>query len=215
MTARMKSVVSDAEQVQLAAELARLGARLQVLETETHLSRERLLRLYKEVRGESPPKGMLPFSTDWFMSWMPNIHASIFMNIHAYLVRHTQAKGIRAIITAYKLYIEHVELNGLEKVLSFTRAWSLARFFEAKLLETTACTCCGGKFVVHTMDLTKDYECGLCNVPSRAGKTKKKGAEEPVKAKPAVCAPVPESHGFLLGAAMSPKARRGAAAAAT
>jgi flagellar transcriptional activator FlhC len=215
MSARMKSVVSDAEQVQLAAELARLGARLQVLETETNLSRERLLRLYKEVRGESPPKGMLPFSTDWFMSWMPNIHASIFMNIHAYLLQHTQAKGIRAIITAYKLYIEHVELNGLEKVLSFTRAWSLARFFEAKLLETTPCKCCGGKFVVHTMDLTKDYECGLCNVPSRAGKTKKKAAEEPVKAKPAVRAPVPESHGFLLGAAMSPKARRGATAAAT
>ena len=214
MTVRMKSVVSDAEQVQLGAELARLGARLQVLETETNLSRERLLRLYKEVVGQSPPKGMLPFSTDWFMSWMPNIHASIFMNIHAYLLEHTQAKGIRAIITAYRLYIEHVELNDLEKVLSFTRAWSLARFFEAKLLETTPCKSCGGKFVVHTMDLTKDYECGLCNVPSRAGKTKKKGAEEPAKIK-AVRAPAPENHGFLLGAAMSPKARRGAAAAAT
>src|SRR5215212_10218937 len=121
MTARMKSVVSDAEHVQLAAELARLGARLQVLETETNLSRERLLRLYKEVVGQSPPKGMLPFSTDWFMSWMTNIHA--------YLVAHTQAKGIRAIIRAYKLYLEHVQLNDLEKVLSFTRAWSLARFF--------------------------------------------------------------------------------------
>ena len=212
MTARMKSVVSDAEQVQLAAELARLGARLQVLETETNLSRERLLRLYKEVVGQSPPKGMLPFSTDWFMSWMPNIHASIFMNIHAYLLANTQAKGIRAIISAYKLYLEHVELNDLEKVLSFTRAWSLSRFFEAKLLETTPCRCCGGKFVVHTMDLTKDYECGLCNVPSRAGKTKKKGAEETAKAKPVV--PARENHGFLLGAAMSPKAKRGAAAAA-
>ena len=204
MTARMKSVVSDAEQVQLAAELARLGARLQVLETETNLSRERLLRLYKEVRGESPPKGMLPFSTDWFMSWMPNIHASIFMNIHAYLVEHTKARGIRAIILAYKLYLEHVQLNGLEKVLSFTRAWSLARFFEAKLLETTPCKCCGGKFVVHTMDLTKDYECGLCNVPSRAGKTKKKAVDEPVKA-PKAPVVARQSPDFLLGAAMSPK----------
>jgi flagellar transcriptional activator FlhC len=212
MTARMKSVVSDAEQVQLGAELAGLGARLQVLETETHLSRERLLRLYKEVVGQSPPKGMLPFSTDWFMSWMPNIHASIFMNIHAYLLAHTQAKGIRAIIRAYKLYLEHVQLNDLENVLSFTRAWSLARFFEAKLLETTPCKCCGGKFVVHTMDLNKDYECGLCNVPSRAGKTKKKLAEEPLKIKGPVVA-APENHGFLLGAAMSPKRRTAAAAA--
>ena len=212
MTARSKSVVSDAEQVQLAAELARLGARLQVLETETNLSRERLLRLYKEVRGESPPKGMLPFSTDWFMSWMPNIHASIFMNIHAYLVAHTQGRGIRAVIRSYKLYLEHVQVNELEKVLSFTRAWSLARFFEAKLLDTAACRSCGGKYVVHAMDLNKDYECGLCNVPSRAGKTKKKAAEEGIKAAAPVSAPV-KAPTFLLGAAMSAKAKRAVAVA--
>ena len=62
-----------------------LGARLQVLESETDLSYERLLRLYKEVSGKSPSKGQLPFSTDWFMTWQPNIHASLFLNIHEYL----------------------------------------------------------------------------------------------------------------------------------
>lgn len=205
MAARSKSVVSDAEQVQLAAELAGHGARLQVLETETQLSRERLLRLYKEVRGVSPPKGMLPFSTDWFMSWMPNIHASIFMNIHAYLVKHTQARGIRAVIAAYKLYVEHVKLNELEQALSFTRAWSLSRFFDAKLLDTTPCKSCGGHFVVHAMDLNKDYECGLCNVPSRAGKTKKNS----VAAEPKVAAEteVETAHdaGLLLQGLMGSK----------
>jgi flagellar transcriptional activator FlhC len=173
MAARAKSVLSDAEQVQLAAELASLGARLQVLETETDLSRERLLRLYKEVRGVSPPKGMLPFSTDWFMSWMPNIHASIFMNIHKYLRRHTSLQGIKAALRAYRLYLEHVEVHGLESVLSFTRAWSLLRFCEGKLLETAPCRKCGGHYVVHTLDLHQNYVCGLCNVPSRAGKTRK------------------------------------------
>ena len=119
-----------------------LGARLQVLETETSLSRERLLRLYKEVRGESPPKGMLPFSTDWFMSWMPNIHASIFINIHGYLV--ATPAGIQAALLAYKLYLEHVQIHELEQALSFTRAWSLLRFFDAKLLDTAPCKTCGG-----------------------------------------------------------------------
>ena len=204
MAARSKSVVSDAEQVQLAAELAGLGARLQVLETETKLSRERLLRLYKEVRGVSPPKGMLPFSTDWFMSWMPNIHASIFMNIHAYLVTHTQARGIRAVIAAYKLYLEHVKINDLEQALSFTRAWSLSRFFDAKLLDTVPCKSCNGRFVVHAMDLNKDYECGLCNVPSRAGKTKKNSVAAEAKA----AAPAPAEStdsGFLLQSLMGSK----------
>ena len=216
MAARSKSVVSDAEQVQLAAELAGLGARLQVLETETKLSRERLLRLYKEVRGVSPPKGMLPFSTDWFMSWMPNIHASIFMNIHGYLVTHTQAKGIRAVIAAYKLYLEHVKINDLEQALSFTRAWSLSRFFDAKLLDTAPCKSCNGRFVVHAMDLNKDYECGLCNVPSRAGKTKKNTAAAEPKT-PALAPVEPDADsGFLLQSLMgSKKTTRQAAAPVT
>ncbi len=79
-----KSVVSDCVQIRLASQLIELGARLQVLENETTISRERLLRLYKEIHGVSPPKGMLHFSTDWFVSGQPNIHASLFMNIYCY-----------------------------------------------------------------------------------------------------------------------------------
>ena len=52
---RGKSVVEDMREVERARELIELVARLQVLESETVLSRERLLRLYKEIRGRSPP----------------------------------------------------------------------------------------------------------------------------------------------------------------
>lgn len=65
---KTKSVLDEAVDIQRAVEMVRLGARMQMLETETRLSRERLLRIYKEVRGVSPPKGMLPFSTDWFIT---------------------------------------------------------------------------------------------------------------------------------------------------
>ena len=82
---RTKSILTEAKQISRAVALIQLGARLQVLESETDLSYERLLRLYKEVAGKSPSKGQLPFSTDWFMTWQPNIHASLFLNIHEYL----------------------------------------------------------------------------------------------------------------------------------
>ncbi|MEO1739732.1 flagellar transcriptional activator FlhC [Salmonella enterica subsp. enterica serovar Typhimurium] len=59
-----KSIVQEARDIQLAMELINLGARLQMLESETQLSRGRLIRLYKELRGSPPPKGMLPFSTE-------------------------------------------------------------------------------------------------------------------------------------------------------
>lgn len=178
-----KSVVTEAQEIQLAIELINLGARLQLLESETSLSRERLLKLYKELKGVSPPKGMLPFSTDWFITWQPNIHSSLFINIHKYLVEHAQVSGIEAVMKAYKLYLEQVEpdANG-EPVLSLTRAWTLVRFFESKMLETATCCKCGGDFVVHRLDLHHDYTCGLCHMPSRAGKTKKVREEASIAA---------------------------------
>jgi len=52
-----KTVAGEARQVKIAIDLIELGARLQLLQEETSLSRERLLRLYKEIKGESPSKG--------------------------------------------------------------------------------------------------------------------------------------------------------------
>ena len=166
-----RSVVSDGEQIRLASQLIELGARLQVLEAETTLSRERLLRLYKEIRGVSPPKGMLPFSTDWFVSWQPNIHASLFINIHHYLVQHAGVIGIEAVIKSYRLYLEQIDFTTKQgPVLSLTRAWTLLRFFDSQMLNLASCSECHGQFVSHTFDLHQNYRCGLCHPPSRAGK---------------------------------------------
>src|ERR1700722_8766308 len=168
-----RSVVTEGQEIQLASELVVLGARLQVLEAETGLSRERLLKLYKEIKGESPPKGMLPFSADWFLTWQPNIHASVFVDIYRYITQHTALTGIHAIVKSYRLYLEHVAAHELEQVLSFTRAWTLIRYFDADMLRTTPCTRCSGRLVVHPQDLHKNFVCGCCQPPSRAGKTRK------------------------------------------
>ena len=173
---RNKSVISEARDIRLAVELIELGARLQLLEVETKLSRERLLKLYKEVRGESPPKGMLPFSTDWFMTWQPNIHASLFMAYHHFLHENTQLRGLELTIKAFRLYLEQIKRNDMEVVLSLTRAWTMVRFFEANMLQMATCKSCNGRFVAHAFDPTKGYVCGLCNVPARAGKTRRAAA---------------------------------------
>jgi flagellar transcriptional activator FlhC len=169
---RTKTILGEARQIGLASELIHLGARLQVLESETTLSRERLLKLYKEIQKKSPPKGMLPFSTEWFMTWQPNIHASLFMNLYQSLINSSEIDEIDAVIRAYKLYREYLVQLEMPEVLSITRAWRLVKFVDAGMLTTTGCSQCKGHFVVHTFELTKDYVCGLCNMPSRAGKTK-------------------------------------------
>jgi flagellar transcriptional activator FlhC len=168
-----KSVLSEAKQIQLASELIKLGSRLQVLEVYTKLSRERLVKLYKEIRGVSPPKGMLPYSEDWFISWQPNMHSTLFISIYNFIVAHADIKGIEAIIKSYKLYLEHIETNNLQRVLSMTRAWTLVRFIDGRVLCMAPCIKCGGSFIVHTLEIHTNHVCGLCNIPSRAGKTKK------------------------------------------
>jgi flagellar transcriptional activator FlhC len=60
------------------------------------------------------------------------------------------------------------------------------------MLTTVPCSECGGHFIMHAMDLQKNYVCGMCHVPSRAGKTRKAAAElqlqqqQPAAAPPAL-----------------------------
>ncbi|CBV44229.1 flagellar transcriptional regulator FlhC [Halomonas elongata] len=169
-----KSLLDEWRQVRLAIDLIELGARLQVLETETDLSRARLIRLFKEVRGMSPPKGMLPFSTDWFITWMPNIHSSLFYNIYLRLRTDHGCSRMEGFIKAYRLYLEQVAIDDAEAVLGLTRAWTLVRFFESEQLQLSSCTRCRGRFVAHAHSPTRDYVCGICQPPSRAGKSRKR-----------------------------------------
>jgi flagellar transcriptional activator FlhC len=178
--ARNKSILTEAKQIERAVTLIHLGARLQVLESETDLSYERLLRLYKEVAGKSPSKGQLPFSTDWFMTWQPNIHASLFLNMHEYLNKAAALDEIDTVIKAYQLYLEQMQSQGLEPLLSVTRAWRLVKFVDNGMLSMTACSKCGGHFVTHPHEIARHYVCGLCNPPARAGKGKQAGWGPPV-----------------------------------
>ncbi|MBV8034995.1 flagellar transcriptional regulator FlhC [Roseateles sp.] len=172
---RVKSILTEAKQIERAVQLIHLGARLQVLESETDLSYERLLRLYKEVSGKSPSKGQLPFSTDWFMTWQPNIHASLFLNIHEYLNKAAEMDEIDTVIKAYQLYQEQTTAQGLEAMLSVTRAWRLVKFVDNGMLTLTRCSRCNGQFVTHPHEIARHFVCGLCNPPARAGKGKAAG----------------------------------------
>jgi flagellar transcriptional activator FlhC len=133
-------------QIERAVTLINLGARLQVLESETDLSYERLLRLYKEVAGKSPSKGQLPFSTDWFMTWQPNIHASLFLNIHEYLNKVAELDEIDVVIKAYQLYLEQVG-PGPGAAAVVTRAWRLVKFVDNGMLRRLGCIF--GVYIVH------------------------------------------------------------------
>src|SRR5690554_788534 len=211
-----KSVAKEAEEILLATDMIRLGARLQVLQAETSLSYDRLARLYREVRGCSPPKGMLPFSIDWFMTWLPNIHSTVFYSMYRYIDTHAGEGKARALVDAYSLYVEEADAGHLgtppgdEPVLSFTRAWMLIRFFDSKQLQLSYCERCKGGFVAHAHDPHQGFVCAICRPPPRAGKTRARRAATAAAARnatPAVASPAAAS--TVPAATVSPAASAG------
>lgn len=198
-----KSVIREAGEIHLAIDLIKLGARLQFLEAETSLSRDRLIKLYKEIKGVSPPKGLLPFSTDWFMTWMSNIHSSMFYNIYRFMVTHGGCTRIAALIKSYQLYLEQISQQGAEPVLDFTRAWTLVRFFDSDMLQLSTCTRCTGLFVAHAHEPQGSYVCVLCRPPSRAGKTRKLRPDMPAAVPAAIEGRSPASSSQWLADVMS------------
>jgi flagellar transcriptional activator FlhC len=174
-----KSLITESQHLQRAVQLIQLGARMAVLEAETDLSHERLVRLHREVTGKSPSKGQLPYSTDWFVSWQPNIHSSLFMNIHERLDKSIALPAVDLLIKAWELYREEMATLQVEPMLSITRAWRLVKFVESDMLCLTPCSRCGGQFVTHSHEYGhgfKAFVCGLCEPPARAGKSKRAGA---------------------------------------
>ena len=83
----------------------------------------------------------------------------------AFFGKHSRSGGRRIVFRGYD------ELNMDAK----GRIGLPTRYHERVLAD------CQGKFVVNAMDLNGDYHCGLCHMPSRAGKTRK-AKEEAVAA---------------------------------
>lgn len=186
IAASKQTLLTQAKVVEAAAELIRLGARMQVLENMTPMPREKLLRLYKEIKGEAPPRGMLPFSTEWFLEWQPAMHSALYLTHRNELRRLSGLAGAATAATnplwhmpiTYKAYLESVKSCGLEPVLTLTRAWSLERFLGSRMLKEVSCRRCGGVFLGHAHDIERGFVCGLCKVPPRAGKTAKAKANQ-------------------------------------
>lgn len=165
-----RSILIDHHELKQAIALIRLGARLPMLQAETDLPYDRLLKLYKELVGTSPSKGQLPSSIDWFLVWPNNIHASFFYGIYICLIKENHINGIDALLRAYKLYCEEISLNGPGPILSVTRSWYLVKFVSNRMLSTDRCAICQGFFISSTLYISDKYICGFCAAKVRRKK---------------------------------------------
>lgn len=158
---------SEAREIARAAALVKLGAPLQVVESETRLPGEQLLRLYQDIHKQSPASEMAPIPMEWFMQWQRNTHASVFLNLHECLSQTSDLDEVEALVRSYQIYREQLKVLDLPEVLSITHAWRLLKFVDAGMLALTPCTHCEGAFVVPTPALHEPFVCVPCRTPPR------------------------------------------------
>lgn len=186
-SATPRSVLAELRDVSVATQLIQFGARMQVLEGLTNLSRAKLLALYREVAGRAPSKGQLPYSEDWFTRTVPNAHASLFFNLYQQLAAtRTELNEAEKLLKSYQMYWAEVSLKGDsvaldlddKPILTITRAWTLVRFMASGQLKMKPCSGCGGRFVTLSFGEPNDFVCTLCKTPSRAGHQSKRTAKK-------------------------------------
>lgn len=168
MTERI-GLIDRQRQLQLATQLFALDARLPLVMHETRLSRMTLRRLHVELTGTPPKRGVLPFSTDWYLQWRHNIHASLFANIHAHLDAYALTNTER-LIESYRHYLREIAgFDAPEPTLNITRAWTLLRFCRQRMLQLTPCRSCKAHFISTGHLPASLFTCGVCKPPPHAG----------------------------------------------
>ncbi len=151
----------DAEQVRRAAEVIRLGARDQWLDSGTEVSPARLLSLYQDVTGGPPPDSDAAPLARWFETWQPNVHASLFIGLWRYLSKFSDAEGVEAVIRAFRMYLGYLQATSIDPVLTADRAWTVVRHL-GELLGTSACSHCGIEFAADGPRDGSPPSCGQC-----------------------------------------------------
>ena len=157
----------SAEQLELerVRQLVLLGACHQLLESVTKLPSHQLKQIVREVHGHDSSILTEPYSADWFASWQPGVHASLFVTLYQRFVDAVGKEDADTLIRAHRLYREQLHLIGLTDILSITCAWRLLQLLDSGNMSLAACKHCGGQFIAQTSDVWADYRCGLCVPP--------------------------------------------------
>ena len=174
---RLASVIDDAAEVRRAISLIELGARLQVLESETRLSHERLLKLYKEIAGSRRPRACcLSRPTGSSPGSRTSTRRCSCIYNYSDQVRARPGSTPTRSSRRYELYSEAMRaVMRARAALSITRAWRLVRFIDAGMLRRAECTQVAAAtsscdYSLH--QIQEHYVSAASALPPRAGRTK-------------------------------------------
>jgi hypothetical protein len=117
--------------------------------------------LYRERFGRSPPRGMLPCSSEYFLYLRPRrAAATLFAVLHAHAERLSPSQSQGAVLlAAWRVF----QVRRGDEVLDFNRAWMLTRFLASGDLVIRKCDACEAPFVARRNDPSLAAGCVRCD----------------------------------------------------
>lgn len=113
------------------------------------------------ILGKNPPRGPLPFKIDiYFSSYAARLQSSYFIAVW----RKLKAANLHRVDVYIGAYEQYARTFGLAKIMSFDRAWALARAYASDMIVTVECDCCGSHYVHNPDDLINHKNCPSCRV---------------------------------------------------
>ena len=116
--------------------------------------------LYHDRFGRAPPRGMLPCSSEYFLS--PQVRhaaATLFAVLHAQssLLSPSERRG-SVMLAAWRVF----QIRRGDELLDFNRVWMLTRFVASGELVIRKCDTCEAPFLARRYDLLLASGCARC-----------------------------------------------------
>ncbi len=162
LTAKETNILGLKKKLDLAKGIIEKGGRPSIVRAICQISKASALQLHKEIHGQGPNAGLLPYDPDWIAKSPQNcLHASIYFNVLQKISANTKACKGEIYLMSYTLYEQIVADK--PKILNINRAWHLGQQISMSHICGTTCYRCNSTYVA-IKDFPIPYKaCPICD----------------------------------------------------
>lgn len=190
LTPKETDILGLKRKLDLAKGIIEKGGRPSIVRAVCQISKASALQFHKEIHGQGPSAGLLPYDPEWIIKTpQNNQHASIYFNIYQKISKieidkmedssndRNATKG-EIFLSSYALYEQVIENK--PKILTINRAWHIGQQIAISYITGTICPSCNSIYV-SIRDYPELYKlCPLCDsITDSSGRVKWKNQNPP------------------------------------
>lgn len=139
------------QNLMIAAELARFGARTGVIEQLTGLASTTVRKLIRDITGRRPKSGQLPYSAVWYEKRPERLmHCALFLRLFTHEGTNSTRLPGRIFLNAYTHYTNRMsvaENRWRDHRLCVSRAYVVIQLLRIGEISYRSCKRCGSQYV--------------------------------------------------------------------